>query len=90
MLISYLHRTTRVVVATLVSGFIALKVLIPTVKFIIYLLKGLAWIGFYVFFIQQAINSGINALSWLLEDALPWLANELDKVRVEGDTAQTR
>ena len=84
---SYLHRTTRVVVATGGTGLIVLKFLIPTVKLVIYLLKGLAWLGFYAFFIQYAITSGIGWLSWLLEDMLPWIINEMDKARMGSDAS---
>lgn len=83
--LSYLHRTTRLVLGTSVSGFVGLKLLIPIFKLIVYLLKGIAWLGFYIYFIQFAITTAIGGITWLLEDGLPRLVNEMDRGRAPVD-----
>ena len=84
-LVSYLHRRTRVALGTLISGFVGWKVIVPLFKIIIYILKGVGWFGFYLFFIQYALTSAWNGFSWLLEDGLPWMFNEAEKVRAAAE-----
>ncbi|KAF5313620.1 hypothetical protein D9611_010208 [Ephemerocybe angulata] len=81
LVISYLHRTSRLVLTTLVAGSIIIKLLVPTVQLIIYLAKGVAWIGFYIYFIQYAIQAALTGFLWLVDDGLPSLVNEYEKAR---------
>jgi hypothetical protein len=81
LFISYHHRTSRLVLATLATCFVGLKVLIPITNFLLYLFKGIAWIGFYIYFFQHALSTAASWLTTLFEDGLPWIFNELDKAR---------
>ncbi|RXW22436.1 hypothetical protein EST38_g3431 [Candolleomyces aberdarensis] len=79
--ISYLHRTSRLVLATLTTCFVGLKILIPIFNLLLYLFKGIAWIGFYIYFFQHALTTAASWLTTFFEDGLPWFFNEIDKAR---------
>lgn len=88
ILISYLHRTTRRILAALATAFVGFKVLVPVVKLIVYLFKGIAWIGFYIYFFQHAMSTAAGWFTVFLEDGLPWFFNEIEKARAANAHTQ--
>ncbi|KAF9477264.1 hypothetical protein BDN70DRAFT_881358 [Pholiota conissans] len=79
LVISYLNRRARLVIASLAAVYLAFKVIVPLVGWLVYLFKGVAWFGFYIYFFQKAIQYAISAVDYMFSDGLEALIRELDK-----------
>ncbi|KIM38497.1 hypothetical protein M413DRAFT_242357 [Hebeloma cylindrosporum] len=78
LLASYLNRRARIAIAGLASVYLAFKILGPLVRWLWYLFKGIAWLGFYIHYFQVAIGFALTAIAFVSNDGLDILIRELD------------
>jgi hypothetical protein len=79
LVISYLNRRARLVIASLTAAYLAFKILVPLAGWVVYIVKGVAWCGFYIYFFQKAVQYAMTGIDYLLSDGLEALIRELDK-----------
>ncbi|TFK23904.1 hypothetical protein FA15DRAFT_443337 [Coprinopsis marcescibilis] len=87
-IISYKHRTSRLVISAVVSSYLAYKLLIPLLGWGVSLFKAIAWLGFYLYFFGKATTMAFGGLSWVFEEGLPWFMNEMEKERFRATAAE--
>ncbi|KAF9531504.1 hypothetical protein CPB83DRAFT_809231 [Crepidotus variabilis] len=75
---SYVHRTTRLVIAALALLLLAFKTLVPFVRLLFWAFKGIAWMGFYVHYFQVALGFMVTGATIFL-NGVEWLGKELEK-----------
>ncbi|KAF8875155.1 hypothetical protein BD779DRAFT_1564135 [Infundibulicybe gibba] len=74
LFISYLHRRSRVIIATLVLAYLAFRIIVPITRWIYYIFKAVG-IGFIV------VGFGYLARGW---DGLETIMKELEKMERRG------
>ncbi len=82
LVISYLHRIPRIVLSGLITRYVALKFLIPIAiwafGWIIWLVKAIAMLGFYIHFFQLGLGYLANGAAFLSSDVCEWLVKSLE------------
>ncbi|EAU86557.1 hypothetical protein CC1G_07753 [Coprinopsis cinerea okayama7 len=77
-ILSYTHRTPRLVIATVTSAYLAWQIVVPLVRWFTIAFKAVAWFGFYLHFFWIAVTMACNAVFWVLEEALPRMLREME------------
>ncbi|KAF8964508.1 hypothetical protein BDZ97DRAFT_1815446 [Flammula alnicola] len=78
LLLSYLNYRVRLVIGGLASSYLAFKILVPLVGWVVYIFKGIAMFGFYIYFFQKAVRYFFSAVDYVFSDGLEALIRELD------------
>lgn len=80
--IGYFHRVSRLVLSGLISLYIAYTFLIPiatwTFGWVIWLVKAVAMLGFYIHFFQLGLGYLAAGVAFLSSDAREWLVKGLE------------
>ncbi|KAF4609527.1 hypothetical protein D9613_012267 [Agrocybe pediades] len=84
LLVSYLSRYARQAIGATTAAYLGFKILIPTVAWIIYICKGIAWLGFYIYFFKKAVIYAANTVDFILNDGLEAILKEAAKSNQRG------
>lgn len=80
--ISYFHRVSRLVLSGLISLYAAYTFFIPvatwTFGWIIWSIKAIAMLGFYIHFLQLGLGYLATGVAFLSSDAREWLVKGLE------------
>ncbi|KAF8901470.1 hypothetical protein CPB84DRAFT_958083 [Gymnopilus junonius] len=83
LLISYLNRKARVVIAILATGVIIFKLAVPLSSWAIYVAKGIAMLGFYVKFFWVGLDYIKSGVDYVFPDFLDGLVETWEKGQEE-------
>ena len=90
LLISYLHRKSRFLVAFLITAYFLSKIIVPLVQWTWIFFKAVAWFGFYIHYFQSGFGFIVGAAALLWNGGCAWLAGWLETVSREREAERER
>ena len=90
LLISYLHRKSRFLVAFLITAYFLSKIIVPLVQWTWIFFKAAAWFGFYIHYFQSGFGFIVGTAALLWNNGLAWLAGWLERVDREREAGRER
>ncbi|EDR04162.1 uncharacterized protein LACBIDRAFT_295070 [Laccaria bicolor S238N-H82] len=90
LLISYLHRKSRFLIAFLITGYFLFKIIVPVVRWTWIFFKAVAWFGFYIHYFQSGFVFIMGGAALLWNDGLAWLVGWMERVDREREAERAR
>lgn len=82
LVVSYIHRTSRLAFSGVITLYAGYKFLVPVSVWIfgwtLWLAKGIAMLGFYIHFFQLGLGYLATGVSYLSSDFHEWLVHGLE------------
>jgi signal transduction histidine kinase len=97
LLISYLHRKSRFLIAFLITAYFLFKTIVPLARWAWIFFKAVAWFGFYIHHFQSGIGFVLSGVGFVLGTAvlswnkgLEWLAGWMERMKREREAERER
>ena len=90
LLISYLHRKSRFLIAFLITAYFLFKIFVPLVQWTWIFFKAVAWFGFYIHYFQSGFGFIVGTAALVWNGGCAWLAGWLERVSREREAERER